>query len=171
MSQDRRCLRRMALLGLVLALGLLAYFGLGGFNIGASQAPGALETRLAGWVRDASIRRRAPREATAATGAADLAIGLELFRSDCLLCHGAPGISPDTVGQGLNPPPPSLDGATTQARSDGELIWIISHGLRMTGMPAFGEVYGEPQLKQLAGFIRRLPRLTDEERARLQRSP
>jgi mono/diheme cytochrome c family protein len=155
---------------MLLAVAAMVYFAFGLFDIAATHPPGVLETAGAGFVRDASIRRRASREPNpVANDPTALATGLELFRADCIACHGAPGVPPETIGQGLNPPPPALDQPLTQDRPDGELVWIIQHGLRMTGMPAFGEVYGEPQVQQLAAFIKHLPQLTAAERASLQR--
>jgi len=169
MPQGGRCGRALAGLVLLLACGAGCFFGLGLFDVSASRPAGAIETRLAGWARDASIRRRAGREPNPKAGdPVALATGLELIRADCLACHGAPGVPADGLGRGLNPPPPALDAALTQSRPDGELVWIIAHGLRMTGMPAFGEVYQEPQLQQLAAFIRHLPQLSDTERAKLR---
>ena len=42
---------------------------------------------------------------------------------------------------------------------DRELYWIIKHGLKMTGMPAFGETHPEEQLWGIVAFLRRLPSL------------
>ena len=44
-----------------------------------------------------------------------------------------------------------------QARSDGELRWIVSNGIRMTGMPAFGASRSEEEVWQLVAALRRLP--------------
>jgi mono/diheme cytochrome c family protein len=54
-----------------------------------------------------------------------------------------------------------------QARPDGELEWIISNGVRMTGMPAFGPSRSEQEIWQLVAALRRLPRLTDAEQREL----
>jgi hypothetical protein len=60
--------------------------------------------------------------------------------------------------------------ATTQALSDGELFSIIEHGIRLTGMPAWGNgtAEGERESWALVHFIRRLPKLTGEEIARME---
>jgi hypothetical protein len=51
--------------------------------------------------------------------------------------------------------------ASTQAKTDGELYWIIENGVRLTGMPAWGK--GGPDdldTWKLVHFIRRLKDLT-----------
>jgi hypothetical protein len=58
----------------------------------------------------------------------------------------------------------------TQQLTDGELFSIIENGIRLTGMPAWGT--GSPEDERaswaLVHFIRRLPKLTDEEIARME---
>ena len=80
-----------------------------------------------------------------------------------MVCHGAPGVDPGEIGQGLNPGAPDLTLPRTQARSDGELYWIVSEGIRMTGMPAFGSTYRDEQIADLVAFVRSLPKLSPAE--------
>ena len=55
--------------------------------------------------------------------------------------------------------------APTQDLTDGELFYIIENGVRLTGMPAWGDgsPQGETLTWQLVHFIRRMPKLTPEE--------
>lgn len=58
---------------------------------------------------------------------------------------------------------------TTQSLSDGELFSIIEHGIRLTGMPGWGNgtPEGERESWELVHFVRRLPTLTDEDIERM----
>jgi hypothetical protein len=58
----------------------------------------------------------------------------------------------------------------TQSLSDGELFSIIENGIRLTGMPAWGDGTrdGERASWGLVLFIRRLPRLTPEDIERME---
>jgi len=60
--------------------------------------------------------------------------------------------------------------AATQSLTDGEVFSIIENGIRLTGMPAWGD--GSPESEQaswgLVHFIRRLPKLTPEEIERME---
>jgi hypothetical protein len=60
--------------------------------------------------------------------------------------------------------------ASTQSLTDGELFYIIENGVRMTGMPAWGDgtPEGVEQTWHLVHFIRQLPKLTDEQIAEMQ---
>ena len=116
------------------------------------------------------VRRHAPKVANPlARSPAAVAAGLVLFRTHCVACHGAPGVDPTEAGASLNPPAPGLTAARVQARSDGELKWIVSNGIRMTGMPAFGASRSEGEVWQLVAALRRLPKLSSEERHMLAR--
>ncbi|HXM79297.1 MAG TPA: cytochrome c [Thermoanaerobaculia bacterium] len=148
--------------GIVLAAGLV--------DFSASTPPGRLEERLATFAINRSIERHASKGTNPlARSPAAIAAGLALFRSHCVACHGAPGVDPTEGGASLNPPAPGLTLARVQARSDGELQWIVSNGIRMTGMPAFGASRSDEDIWQLVAALRRLPNLSAEERHMLAR--
>jgi hypothetical protein len=65
---------------------------------------------------------------------------------------------------------PDMREARTQSLTDGELFSIIEHGIRLTGMPAWGNgtPEGERQSWGLVHFVRRLPRLTEDEITRME---
>jgi len=58
----------------------------------------------------------------------------------------------------------------TQQLSDGELYYIISNGIRLTGMPAWGSEDKPEAIWDLVSLIRRLPKLSTEETQRLQKA-
>ena len=68
-------------------------------------------------------------------------------------------------GKGLYPKPPDMRKAETQNKSDGELYYIIENGVRLSGMPAFGEHPGtnDTDTWKLVVFIRHLPALSVQE--------
>jgi len=151
-------------LGLALLAAAAAFSGV--ISVAADHA-GPLDARadaLLSAVSRASIRRHALRVANPFAGdRAAAAEGLADFRESCLGCHGARGIAPSEFAAGLNPGAPALDAPEIQAMSDGELFWVVSHGIRATGMPAFSGPKDEAQIWKLVAFARRLPRLTEEE--------
>lgn len=146
--------------GIVLTAGLV--------DFSASKPPGRLEERVARFTLDRSIARHARKEVNPLAGSPEaVRAGLRLFRTHCVPCHGAPGVDPTEGGASLNPPAPGLTLTRVQARSDGELEWIVSNGIRMTGMPAFGPSRSESEVWQLVAALRRLPKLSSEERQML----
>ncbi len=87
------------------------------------------------------------------------------FADHCALCHGNDGSGQTEIGKNLYPKAPDMRQDNTQALSDGELFYIIHNGIRLTGMPAWGE--GSPEEDQdswkLVHFIRHLPKISPEE--------
>jgi hypothetical protein len=61
----------------------------------------------------------------------------------------------------MNPSPPDLAKVAPE-RSPQELFWVIKHGLRMTGMPAWGPTHDDEQLWDLVAMVKRLPALTPD---------
>jgi mono/diheme cytochrome c family protein len=152
---------------LLVALGAAAVLWTGSFNVAASAAPGKLEESLARMAIDRAVARRAPKTANPMAASPDaLRVGLSHYRENCLGCHGASGVDAAEYGQGLNPPAPDLSLPRVLRRTDGELYWIVSNGLRMTGMPAFSPTHNEEELWKMVAFVRHLPELSaDEEKS------
>ena len=165
--------KSMLLLGfwagiLVCLLTPILLLAMGAINVGADVKPGLIERSLAPWGRDRSVATRALKEKNPYGGEPSaIATGLDHYRENCLMCHGAPEIAGAELSQGLNPPAPSLDKGG-KGRPDGELFWVIKHGLRMTAMPAFGPTHTDEEIWKIVAFIRHLPELTAPERAALQ---
>jgi mono/diheme cytochrome c family protein len=92
------------------------------------------------------------------------------FADHCAVCHANDGSGDTPVGRSLYPRAPDMRAATTQSLTDGELFSIIEHGIRLTGMPAWGN--GTPEGGReswgLVHFVRRLPQLTEEEIERME---
>ena len=49
------------------------------------------------------------------------------------------------MGRNLYPKAPDMRQSGTQRLSDGELYWIIENGVRLTGMPSWGDGSGNDQ--------------------------
>ena len=136
----------------------------GAMNIGADVKPGLIEGTLAPWSRERSVDSRAPRETDPYDGdPAAIATGMDNYRANCLVCHGAPGVPSTEVSMGLNPPAPAL-GNVGSGVTDGDLFWVTKHGIRFTSMPAFGSTHSDDEIWKIVAFLHHLPHLTAEER-------
>ncbi len=99
-----------------------------------------------------------------ALDSAALAHGLDHFHAMCVDCHGAPGFDPDEAGEGLYPEAPDLAEVVEEGEwSDAELFWIVKHGIKMTGMPAFGPTHPDEDLWAIVALVKELPELTADE--------
>jgi mono/diheme cytochrome c family protein len=92
------------------------------------------------------------------------------FADHCATCHANDGSGDTWIGRNLYPRAPDMRASGTQSLSDGELFSIIENGIRLTGMPAWGD--GTPEGERaswgLVHFIRRLPALTPEDIERME---
>jgi mono/diheme cytochrome c family protein len=144
----------------------------------ARSTPGRVEMALARaarrWAVPAADRHRAnPVPRTEAVERE----GLEHFADHCASCHANDGSGNTEMGRALFPPAPDMRLAATQQMTDGELFYVIEHGIRFTGMPGWstGTQAGEQSSWHLVHFVRRLPHLSkaeiDEMAALNPRSP
>jgi len=94
---------------------------------------------------------------------------LQHYADHCATCHANDGSGDTEVGRGLYPRVPDMRAPETQSLTDGELFSIIEHGIRLTGMPAWGTGTPESELDSwgLVHFIRRLPTLSPHDIERI----
>jgi mono/diheme cytochrome c family protein len=61
----------------------------------------------------------------------------------------------------MRPRPPHLAEQAAE-RELSEIFWLVKHGARMTGMPAFGPSHDDPTLWGISEFVKELPGMTPE---------
>ena len=135
-------------------------------GLDARAHPGPIETRLARAVRSLAVPRAVRDRANPLEPSAEvLAEGMSHYADHCASCHANDGSGSTAQGRGLYPKAPDMRLAATQGLSDAELFYIIENGIRLTGMPAWGNgtPEGEQESWELVHFIRELPRLTAED--------
>lgn len=145
----------VALGALVLIAGVVILAGF--YNVGASGGHGSLTTAVINLVKRRSIAFHSmgvPQ--TDVTDEDLILLGAGHFQGVCAECHGAPGAPPMLATQMMLPEPPELSRAA-QTYSDAELFWIIKHGLKYTGMPAWPAQERDDEIWALAAFVRSLP--------------
>ncbi len=97
--------------------------------------------------------------------------GLEHFADHCAVCHANDGSGDTQFGRSMYPKPPDMRKRETQGLTDGEIYHTIQNGIRLSGMPAFGEQQqiDNTETWKLVLFIRHLPKLTPEEKREMER--
>jgi cytochrome c oxidase cbb3-type subunit 3 len=86
---------------------------------------------------------------------ADAAQGRDLFATTCARCHGADGSGGLPLFDGGPAPRNFHDHAFQRERSDEQLKLTIMNG-KGTGMPSFGTLFDEAQLRSLVAHVRSL---------------
>jgi len=154
--------------GLFFTLVLLAAVGAvivysGTYNVAATEP----HTAVGAWVLETTKQRSVATRAAAMDPPAafsddQIRQGFAHYQAMCVICHGAPGIERSELARGLLPEAPPLDEVATEW-SAAEMFWVVKHGIRMTGMPAWGPTHSDEQLWAIVAFMQRLPALSADE--------
>ena len=133
----------------------------------ARNEPSAIEAYVARYIRHMAVPRDAVEAKNPVLESAEvLAEAMAHFADHCSFCHANDGSGATPIGQGLYPKPPDMRLAATQDLTDGEIFYVIQNGVRLTGMPAFGDNKNgakDEDSWKLVHFIRRLTKITTEE--------
>jgi mono/diheme cytochrome c family protein len=165
-----RLLAWLALLAIVAIAGVMLV--LQGRGVSARPEPSGIEKRAAlfmrGWLTPPTYKGlKNPVSDTEQTFVA----AREHFADHCASCHANDGSGNTEMGRSLYPKAPDMRLPRTQDLSDGEIFYFIENGIRLTGMPGWstGTPEGERASWQLVHFIRRLPALTADDLAVMER--
>ena len=80
------------------------------------------------------------------------------YETGCRSCHGSPGEPVPRVSQQMTPRPPSLSSATNELAPD-ELFYVVKHGVKFTGMPAWPTQQRDDEIWAMAAFLLKFPQL------------
>lgn len=136
----------------------------------ATDPPSALERVLAQTLRHLSVpRRERTQKNPLPVDEKLLAAGRAHFADHCASCHANNGSGDTPLGKNLYPPAPDMRLPETQNRHDGELFYAIKHGIRLTGMPAWGGADDDAETWSLVAFIRHLPAISQAELSEMEK--
>ena len=143
----------------VLVLGLCALYGAHMVKHGFSTRtpPSGVETTMATTMRDMAVpvRYKTMKNPVAVTPEV-IHEGLAHYADHCAVCHANNGSGDSMLGKGMYPRPPNLAGQ-------------IAYGIRLSGMPAFGDPSdNDTESWKLVAFIRHLPKLTSAEETEME---
>ena len=150
-----------ALLVLIGAAAVGIYSGL--YNIAADVPHTQPLYWLLETIRERSVEARA-RDISVPNDLKDpnrISRGAGQYADMCSGCHLAPGMKRTEISQGLYPRAPELRRTTTLTPE--EQFWVVKHGIKMTGMPAWGVTHDDDVLWDVVAFVRKLPELTPEQ--------
>ena len=123
----------LVIMGVVFAV---SQFGL--YPIGADNPPGSLERAIAGGAMDHYAAKHKPAGPNPVQIAPDnLTQGAREYEEHCAVCHGGAKAPISPMQDKFNPPTPQLINRIPHD-DDPWLFWVTKHGVRMTGMPAWG---------------------------------
>jgi mono/diheme cytochrome c family protein len=142
---------------IILIVAGIAY-GVLSADISALPQPGNLETRVAAAFRNWYISRGAGRLSIQPPkyDASAVSAGEGLFGMACASCHGKDGRHPTNMGKSMYPRVPDLGSPEVQKLSNGEVFWVVKNGIRLSGMPGFGNILSNDAIWQVTYYVRTL---------------
>ena len=165
-----RYLKALFVLVVVSVIGVGGFVYSGWYQIGADVP----HTMPVYWVletlRERSIERAAQDISVPALDDSQLLIaGGPDYNEMCASCHLKPGKTESDLSVGLYPVPPNLathnethedehGGPEATARRQ---FWIIKHGIKASGMPAWGPTHDDQRIWAMVAFLQKLPELTE----------
>jgi cytochrome c553 len=165
--QLKRALAKLMALAAVIALGGLLFAWSGVYSVAASAG----HWPMVSWFLQFTMRNSVETHAMALDpppldDPALVERGAGHYETGCLPCHGAPGAPSNRIPNHMLPEPPYLP-AHIDSWTPEELFWIVKHGLKYTGMPAWPAQERDDEVWAVTAFLRRLPGLAPEEYAAL----
>jgi mono/diheme cytochrome c family protein len=141
----------------LLLTGALAYLRFGIAEVNADVAAPAWQKGLMQFAVHPSVKRQARGlQSPQLHTDEELIAGGKAYLDACAGCHRVNG-SPRRKGVYFIPPTEfALDGSEY---SEAERFWIIKHGIRHTGMSAYGPFYTDQKMWNLAEFVGRMREL------------
>jgi mono/diheme cytochrome c family protein len=135
----------------------------GAYNIAADDPHSRAVSWLAETVRARSIAARAS-NITIPSDLGDqkrVAAGAAEYDDMCSGCHLAPGMEKTEISKGLYPKAPEFSRGNNL--NPAEAFWVLKHGIKMTGMPAWGLTHEDNLLWDIVAFLQTLPNLSPEQ--------
>lgn len=152
-----------------LALGGLAFIYSGLYPVAADVPHTALTTWALDTLREHSVARASadvdvPSDLESARR---LLSGGPDYHEMCSGCHLRPGKSKSDFTLGLYPSPPDLTRppgeGVDKVDLDRRRFWIIKHGIKASGMPAWGPGHDDERIWNMVSFLGRLPEMSPEQ--------
>lgn len=145
---------------ILFVLGGYLFVSTGALPAGQDVTPSRVET----WAARTSLRATVGREAQALRSPLqpddeNLTAGIALYRAHCQVCHGGPEGVASSIAKGLSPAAPQLAKDGVEDDPEGVIYWKVAHGIRFTGMPAFGKTLDGRELWKVTLLLKHLDAL------------
>jgi thiosulfate dehydrogenase len=143
----------------VLLLAVFCYVRLGFVDPRADVPIGSLESKIAMPALDAAVDRRAPDTKNPLQPTDEnLTAGIKVYQTNCASCHGDIHQPHGALADGFYPRAPQfLEDAPDMPENQN--FYIIQHGVRLSGMPAWKQVLSEKETWQVTTLLSHLDKL------------
>lgn len=143
---------------IAIAIGFGIYAWSGAYNIGADAHHTKPVFALMTLVRDRSLNAHAADTKVPNLDDRKLILkGAGQYAAMCTQCHLRPGVENSEQREGMYPLPPNLSKVRFPPQRE---FWAIKHGIKMSGMPAWGVNHDDPTIWSMVAFLQKLPDMT-----------
>ncbi|MEO5735519.1 MAG: cytochrome c [Rubrivivax sp.] len=157
----KHVLATTALLLVGAAVGAAVFVASGSYNIAADDPHTAPVTYLLETLRERSMEMHAASLQVPDLGEQRRILeGAGNYNAMCVGCHLAPGMEATEISRGLYPSPPNLSRESVEPR---HAFWAIKHGIKASGMPAWGKGMNDQTAWNMTAFLVRMPQMSPQQ--------
>lgn len=158
----RKSMLTIAVLSAVAGLAVGGFVWSGMYNVGADDQHMRPTYAMLRMMRERSIIRHTREvKVPALTNAALISQGAGNYDSMCTGCHLAPGKDDTELSKGLYPAPPNF--SKLQPLNPAHAFWVTKHGIKASGMPAWGRSMDDEFIWGMVAFLQQLPKIDAQQ--------
>ncbi len=86
----------------------------------------------------------------------NIAQGRELYNKHCASCHGEDGQAKTPIAEMMKVKPTNLTDKAMKGITEGEIYWVITNGIKKSGMPALKQKVSDQQRWQVTLYVKHL---------------
>lgn len=156
-------------LGVVLVfVGIYFYFATGQAPVATKSSEMPFEHRFAHMALDAYLNKQPHPNPPVSPDETTFLAGAKVYTEHCAVCHGLPGEPKTAIADGMFPKPPQMfHGVGVTDDEPWETYWKVNSGIRMTGMPGFGDRLSETQMWQVSLLLKNADKISPAVKTQL----
>jgi thiosulfate dehydrogenase len=153
---------------LLVIAGVYFYFAMGQAPVATNASEMPLEHKFAHMALDAYLSKKPHPNPPVPADESTYLAGAKVYMDHCAVCHGLPGEPKTAIAAGMFPKPPQLfKGMGVTDDEPWETYWKVYGGIRMTGMPGFGETLSETQMWKVSMLLKNADKISPAVKAQL----
>lgn len=165
-----KLIKYLVVSALLVAVGTAVFVYSGVYPVGADVKHNTFTVWLLETLREESIKKAAVDIDVPPLNNPELLLsGGPDYNEMCAGCHLKPGVGESDLSLGLYPTPPNLTTPKHVVKVvDTDQVarrqfWIIKHGIKASGMPAWGPTHDDQRIWAMVAFIQKLPSLNKDQ--------
>lgn len=140
-------------------------------SLATTAQPLPLEQTVARMALDASIGSAKDQVDPLPHNDDNMLAGVKVYKGHCIFCHGAPDQLRPPISTMMFPHPPQLFTKDDRVTDDpeGATFWKVTNGIRLSGMPGFGDHLSENERWQVTMLLAHADKLPPSAQAAFAR--